>query len=125
MKRLSNSRRGLSWLPARSTAPIFAATDDAGVPDAVANQLIETLGSEIDFHRDLRKGDRFALIYETLTHRGQTIRSGRLLAAEIRNNPRLLQAYWFQPEHAEGAYYTWPLPSLDSAATQGAWGCDG
>ncbi|MBL8425053.1 MAG: M23 family metallopeptidase [Candidatus Accumulibacter phosphatis] len=85
---------------------LFAATDDAGIPDAIANQLIETLGSEIDFRRDLRKGERFALIYETLTHRGQTIRSGRLVAAEIRNNHRLLQAYWFQPEHAEGAYYT-------------------
>ncbi len=94
---------------------LFAATDDAGIPDAVANQLIETLGSEIDFHRDLRKGDRFALIYETLTHRGQTIRSGRLLAAEIRNNQRLLQAYWFQPEHAEGAYYTADGRSLRKA----------
>jgi len=82
------------------------ASDTAGVPDAVASQLIAIFGREIDFHRDLRPGDRFSLVYETISHRGQTVRSGRLLAAEIRSQKKVLQAFWFQPENSSGAYYT-------------------
>ncbi len=83
----------------------LAAVDAAGVPDSIASQLIAILGSEIDFHRDLRKGDRFSLVYETYRHRGQTVRNGRILAAEVCSGQKVLQAYWFQPERGAGAYY--------------------
>jgi len=33
---------------------LFAATDEAGLPDPAANQLAEIFGGDIDFHRDLR-----------------------------------------------------------------------
>ncbi|WP_313951235.1 M23 family metallopeptidase [Accumulibacter sp.] len=84
---------------------LFGATDEAGIPDAIAMQMVAIFGSEVDFHRDLRKGDRFSLVYEALTHRGQVVRSGRILAAELVNDEKVLQAYWFQPEQGEGAYY--------------------
>lgn len=84
----------------------FEATDAAELPDAVAGQLVGIFGSEIDFHRDLRKGDRFSLVYEVLTHQGQVVRSGRILAAEVTSKQKVLQAYWFQPARGEGAYYT-------------------
>ena len=34
---------------------LYAATDEADIPDSVANQLAEIFAGEIDFHRDLRK----------------------------------------------------------------------
>ena len=83
---------------------LFAATDDADIPDAIAMQMVAIFGSEVDFHRDLRKGDRFSLVYEALTYHGQTVRSGRLLAAELVNDGNVLQAYWFAPEEGEGDY---------------------
>ena len=61
---------------------LFAATDDAGVPDNVASQLADIFGSDVDFHRDLRRGDHFTVIYELYTLEGRAIRSGRVLAAE-------------------------------------------
>ncbi|WP_301100778.1 peptidoglycan DD-metalloendopeptidase family protein [Propionivibrio sp.] len=85
---------------------LFGATDAAGIPDAIATQLAEIFGGDIDFHRDLRKGDRFSLVYETLTHRGQAVRSGRILSAEFVNNQKMFSAYWFQAEDGKGAYYT-------------------
>ncbi|WP_291992563.1 peptidoglycan DD-metalloendopeptidase family protein [Candidatus Accumulibacter sp. ACC003] len=84
---------------------LFAATDEADIPDAIALQMVAIFSSEVDFHRDLRKGDRFSLVYETFSDRGQSIRSGRLLAARLVNDQRVLQAYWFQGEEGEGAYY--------------------
>ena len=85
---------------------LFGATDAAGIPDAIAIQLAEIFGADMDFNRDLRKGDRFSLVYETLTHRGQSIRTGRILSAELINDQKLLSAYWFQPQDGKGAYYT-------------------
>src|SRR5262245_25146920 len=40
---------------------LFAATDAAGIPDSVAIQLADIFGGDVDFHRELRRGDRFAV----------------------------------------------------------------
>lgn len=94
---------------------LFGATDDAGIPDAIATQLAEIFSGDIDFYRDLRKGDKFSLVYESLTHNGQHIRSGRILAAEFVNDNRTYQAYWFQTEEGKGNYYGGDGKSLRKA----------
>ncbi|TMH73641.1 MAG: M23 family peptidase, partial [Betaproteobacteria bacterium] len=64
---------------------LFAATDAVGIPDSVAMQLADVFGGDIDFHRDLRKGDRFTVVYELYHLGGRPVRAGRLLAAEFVN----------------------------------------
>jgi len=88
---------------------LFAATDNAGIPDSVATQLAEIFSGDIDFHRDLRKSDRFTVVYEMLSHQGRQVRPGRLLAAEFVNQQRVLRAVWFQDTGtpgSRGGYYT-------------------
>jgi len=85
---------------------LFAAADAADVPDAVAVQLADIFGGEIDFHRDLRKGDRFAVVYEIHSLNGQQIRTGRVLAAEFVNNGRSHRALWYPGSDGKGAYFT-------------------
>jgi murein DD-endopeptidase MepM/ murein hydrolase activator NlpD len=86
---------------------LFAATDEAGIPDAVAVQLAEMFATEIDFHRELRKGDSFSLVYEALTADGEPVAwnqgSGRVLAAEFINNGKAHQALWFG--EGKGGYF--------------------
>lgn len=84
---------------------LFAAADDAGLPDSVAIQIAEIFGGDIDFHRDLRKGDRFSVIFETLYHQGRAIKSGRVLAAEFINDGREYRAVWFGEDPDTGSYY--------------------
>ena len=85
---------------------LFAATDDADIPDSVANQLADIFAGEIDFHRDLRKDDRFAVVYESLEADGEVLRAGRVLSAEFVNNGKTHQAFWFKEVNAkEGGYY--------------------
>lgn len=91
---------------------LFAATDDARIPDAIAVNLAEIFSSEIDFHRALRKGDRFSVVYETLEADGEPVRSGRVLSAEFVNNGKTYQAIWFQEPGQKGAYYTLDGQSL-------------
>lgn len=94
---------------------LFGASDAAGIPDAIATQLAEIFSGEIDFYRDLRKGDRFSLVYEILTHQGRAIRSGRILSAEFVNNQKTYQAFWFPTDRNGGGYYAADGKSLRKA----------
>ncbi len=84
---------------------LFAATDEAGLPDSVAVQLAEMFSGDIDFRRDLREGDRFSVVYESLEADGESLRAGRVLSAEFINNGREHEAVWFEEPGLKGAYY--------------------
>ena len=84
---------------------LFAATDAVNLPDSVAVQLAEIFASDIDFRRDLRQGDRFSVVYETLEADGEAMRAGQVLSAEFINNGREHEAVWFDGEGKKGAYY--------------------
>ena len=85
---------------------LFAATDAAGMSDAVAVQIADIFSTDIDFHRDLRRGDRFSAIYEVQYHQGEPVKTNRLLAAEFTNQGKTFHAVWFQNPEGEGGYYT-------------------
>ncbi len=89
---------------------LWAATDDAQLPDAIASQLIEIFSADVDFHRELRRGDSFSVVFEAMTADDQPIAwsdaTGRILAAEFVNHGRQLQAVWFNDAgKSKGAYY--------------------
>jgi murein DD-endopeptidase MepM/ murein hydrolase activator NlpD len=71
---------------------LFAAADAAGIPDSIAIQLAEVFGSDVDFHRELRQGDRFSVLYELYSVDGRPLRAGRVLAAEFTNQGRTYRA---------------------------------
>lgn len=90
---------------------LWAAADEARLPDAIAMQLIDMFSGDIDFHRQLQKGDSFNVVFETLTADGQPIAwneaTGRILAAEFINAGKSLQAVWFQGAlDSKGAYFS-------------------
>jgi murein DD-endopeptidase MepM/ murein hydrolase activator NlpD len=85
---------------------LFAATDAAGLSDGVAVQLADVFSSEVDFHRDLRPGDRFAVVFEAFYSNGEFVRSGRIVAAEFTNAGRTSRAVYYQDPQGHGGYYT-------------------
>lgn len=94
-------------------ASLFGATDEAGVPDSVAQQMVDALESEVDFHRDLRRGDSFRVIYEALYASGEYVRPGRLLAVEFINAGKRVDAYWYADGSKSGSFY-----ALDGRSTR-------
>ena len=52
---------------------LFAAADEARIPDTISIQMAEIFSNDIDFHRELRKGDTFSVVYEALTADGEPI----------------------------------------------------
>ena len=91
------------------TSSLFAATDASGLPDAVAIQVAEIFATDIDFHRELRKGDTFSVVYEALTADGEPVPwnegTGRVLAAEFVNGGKTHQAVWFAGANGRGGYF--------------------
>ncbi|MDT9002183.1 peptidoglycan DD-metalloendopeptidase family protein [Paucibacter sp. APW11] len=123
--RLTLSRQGSGFSAKLETAPLqaqvrlgsgtirtslFAATDDARIPDSIASQMADMFSGDIDFHRELRKGDRFSIVYESLSADGEPISwdgaAGRLIAGEFVNNGRSYSAVWFKDTASgKGSFY--------------------
>jgi murein DD-endopeptidase MepM/ murein hydrolase activator NlpD len=85
---------------------LYAATDAAGLSDAAANQLSDLFSGDIDFHHDLRKGDRFTVVYEMTYSNGALLHMGRIQAAEFINRGHTYSALYFQKGAQHGDYFT-------------------
>lgn len=94
---------------------LFAATDVAQIPDAVASQIVDMFSTSIDFATDLRRGDRFNVVYETFWQDGEYVRPGRILAAEFRNDGSTYQTVWFEEPGKPGSYFGFDGKSLKKA----------
>jgi murein DD-endopeptidase MepM/ murein hydrolase activator NlpD len=91
---------------------LFAAVDEAGIPDGVTNQLVDIFAGDVDFHR-LRLGDRFSVVYETLEADGEAMRTGRIVSAQFVNAGRTLEAVWYQDPGQRGGYFDFQGRSLE------------
>lgn len=94
---------------------LYAATDAAGLTDPIANQMAEIFSGDVDFHRDLRKGDKFTVVFEMTYSNGEPVRSGRILAAEFVNQGHAYRAVYFQTSSTSGDYYTQDGKSMHKA----------
>jgi murein DD-endopeptidase MepM/ murein hydrolase activator NlpD len=90
---------------------LYSATDasvDGGkLPDTIVAQIIEMFSTNIDFRSDLKRGDRFSVVYETFWQDGELVKTGRILAGEFVNRGVTYQSVWFEdPVTRQGGYYT-------------------
>lgn len=85
---------------------LFGATDAADVPDRIASEMAEALSGDIDFHKDLRRGDHFSVVYEAFYLDGQLVKTGRLLATEFINQGKTYQALYFKDTQGRDGYYS-------------------
>jgi murein DD-endopeptidase MepM/ murein hydrolase activator NlpD len=89
---------------------LFAATDEARLSDSIAIQMVELFSADIDFHRELRRGDTFSVVYESLSADGQPVtwaeETGRILAAEFQNSGKIHQVMWYADGSGKPGYYS-------------------
>ncbi len=102
------------------TSSLYSATDattDGGkLPDSVVAQIIEMFSTSIDFRSDLKRGDRFNVVYETFWQDGEMVRAGRILAGEFVNRGVTYQSVWFDdPAGKQSGYYTFDGKALKKA----------
>lgn len=82
----------------------------ASMPVADRNQVIDYLDRvfqwQVDFSRQIRVGDTYRFAFEREVRPDGSIRSGKLLSAELVNSGTAYHAVWFDPNgDGEGSYY--------------------
>jgi murein DD-endopeptidase MepM/ murein hydrolase activator NlpD len=85
---------------------LFAAGDEAGIGDATIIQMAKVLGYDIDFARDIRRGDRFSVVYEELYQDGERLRGGEILAVSFVNAGKRHTAIRHRDASGNVEYYT-------------------
>ncbi|MDO8701885.1 MAG: peptidoglycan DD-metalloendopeptidase family protein [Undibacterium sp.] len=93
---------------------LFAATDDAQIPDNIATQIVSMFETNVDF-RHLQRGDHFNVVYETFWQNGEFVNTGRVLAGEFNTVGKLFQSVWFDESGGNGGYYSFDGKSLKKA----------
>jgi murein DD-endopeptidase MepM/ murein hydrolase activator NlpD len=81
--------------------PFEAAVAVAGAPRSLAYSLADVFRWDIDFNRDLRRGDEFEVLYELVYLDDRPAGVGNVLAASYTSGGRTLEAY----RYGDGGYY--------------------
>lgn len=85
---------------------LFAAGDASDISDATIIQMAKVLGYDIDFARDIRRGDHFAVVYEELYQQGERLRGGDILAVTFVNGGKRHVAIRHRDEAGTVEYYS-------------------
>lgn len=87
------------------TDSLFLTAQRAGLSDNLIMQLVELYGWDIDFALDIRKGDRFRVIYEEKYKDGMRVQDGPILAAEFINREKPFRAVRYTQPDGYTSYY--------------------
>jgi murein DD-endopeptidase MepM/ murein hydrolase activator NlpD len=76
--------------------------------------MADVFGTEVDLQRDVRRGDRLRVVYETMREAGSLEPPivGRILAVQFRGGSRKLEAVWFDRPDGSGEYFAFDGHSL-------------
>jgi murein DD-endopeptidase MepM/ murein hydrolase activator NlpD len=88
----------------------LARGDGAGVPVAERERVVDLLADrifawQVDFSRDLRKGDEIRVLYERVVRPDGTARSSRVLAVQLEARGRTHEAYLFRAPDGREDFY--------------------
>ncbi|HXV81693.1 MAG TPA: peptidoglycan DD-metalloendopeptidase family protein [Candidatus Binatia bacterium] len=85
---------------------LFTDGQQAGIHPTLLSQLADIFTWDVDFEKDIRKGDSIKILYEQRSRKGlKTKASLRILAAELISAGQKLTAIYFEKKNGEGKYY--------------------
>ena len=77
-----------------------------GLDSAILSQLVDIFGWDIDFEKEIKKGDTFKVLYEERSRKGKDAKTSfRVLAAELINTGQEYFAIYFEKKKGKGGYY--------------------
>ena len=84
---------------------LYSAAINSGIEPNVIIEFARIYGFEIDFQRDIRKGDNFEIFYEKyLDDKGKVRDTGKIIYASMIVNKREINLYNFKIKDEEGFY---------------------
>ena len=84
---------------------LYKAAIDKKIPANIIVGFAQIYGFQVDFQRDIRKRDRFQIMYEIFTdENGKIIESGNILYANLKLSGEDNSLYYFDEEDSKGHY---------------------
>ena len=88
------------------TSSLYETGQREGIPKAALLNLIKILSFDVDFQRDIRKNDRFAILFERLTDEtGTTAEIGPIIFTQLKLKHRDIKLYMFKLSSNEIDYF--------------------
>ena len=85
---------------------LYQSALDAGIPDSIIMDLIQLFSFDVDFQRDIQKGDHFTAVYELIYNEtGQVVDTGEILETSLSNNGKDFQIYRFTSVDGRSDYF--------------------
>jgi len=78
----------------------------AGGSHQNALDLTEIFAWDVNFFKDIRKGDKFKFLVETKSRHGKFIKDGKILAAVLQTHKKTFDAIYFEEPNGSARYYT-------------------
>lgn len=95
-----------TYTQATINSSLFLSAQEAGLSQKTTMELAQVFGWDIDFALDIRKGDKFSLIYEELYLDGEKVRDGNILAAQFVNQGKVHTAIRYTKQDGRSEFYT-------------------
>ncbi len=84
---------------------LYKSATDQNIPANVIVEFARIYGFQVDFQRDVRKKDKFQIMYEIyLNEKNEFIESGEILYANLKLSGQDNSLYYFDKEGSEGHY---------------------
>ncbi len=84
---------------------LYKAATDKKIPANIIIEFAGIYGFQVDFQRDIRKQDKFQILYETfLNEKNETVENGEILFANLKLSGQDNKLYYFDKEGSEGHY---------------------
>ncbi|WP_372971022.1 peptidoglycan DD-metalloendopeptidase family protein [Marinobacter sp.] len=85
---------------------LYIAAREAGLTDRLSMELAGIFGWNIDFVYDVRKGDRFEVVYEELYLDGEKFDTGNIISARFVNRGNEVVALQYTDSNGDTDYYS-------------------
>lgn len=93
-----------------------------GVPRRLVADFIKIFSYSVDFRRDLRKGDRFEIIYENrIAPDGKVVKTGNILYAALKLRNDKISLYRFSDKYGNVDYYNEKGQAMKNSCTASRW----
>jgi murein DD-endopeptidase MepM/ murein hydrolase activator NlpD len=84
---------------------LYKAATDKNIPPNTIIEFARIYGFQVDFQRDIRKGDKFQIMYEVfIDNKDKVIQTGEILFANLKLSGQDNSLYFFDKENVQGHY---------------------
>ena len=84
---------------------LYKAATDQNIPPNTIIEFARIYGFQVDFQRDIRKGDKFQIMYEVfIDNKDKIIQTGEILFANLKLSGQDNSLYYFDKKNVQGHY---------------------